>query len=146
MHCYTREVIELTAILFGLVSYGLGIALQPSVGTNISQLYIGIALAPVGAIMCWFWHRRVTVAGPELHHEGFKWHLVADMAGAIAIAPCGIIAATTHWAGINFWGAVAVLALTAILCVQPALGVIARLSHCPSRHIYDPAPNPARDR
>lgn len=142
LNCYARESLELAAMMFGIVSYTLGIMLQPSTETSFGQLAVGLTFGPIGIALNLYWHRRVEAGHDD--HEGFSWHLLADLLASAALIPCGCLA---YWTGdprVNLWGAVAVLIATVLLAVVPARRVLARVWHRPADH--DCADHPSTHR
>ncbi len=132
VNCYARESIEGLAMLFGVGSYWLGIILVASTGAGLHQMVVGLIFGPIGMAVNWYWHGRVEA--DDADHEGFTWHLLANLAGAAAMIPCGIFAFVFAAPSVNLWGAYVVLIATAAMCIGPGWKVLVRVWHRPSDH------------
>jgi|GEM_PF-2245930 len=132
--CWTRETLELVALLAGTGFFALGALLQPSTQTSLAQMVAGLVFAPIAVPLNWYWHRRLEPSAGGHHHTGFDTHMKIDATTAILVAIAGVAAFATGnplWNSI-FAGIVVIIAIG--WSIKPALHITSRMSHRTHNH------------
>jgi len=132
--CWTRETLELVALLAGTFFFALGAFLQPSSETSLAQMVAGLVFAPIAIPLNWYWHRRLEPPTGGHHHTGFDTHMKIDAATAALVAASGVVAFATHNPIWNSFFAGIVVGIAISLSIKPAFHIMSRMSHRAHNH------------
>lgn len=127
--CWSRESLELVALLAGTVVFALGAFLQPGNGTGLGQMVAGLIFAPIAIPLNWYWHRRLEPSAAGHHHTGFDTHMKIDAATALLVACAGVAAYLSSNPAWNMVFSVLVVVVAVAWSIGPAGRIVGRMSH-----------------
>jgi hypothetical protein len=133
-HCWSRETLELVALLSGTLFFAIGALHQPSTQTSLAQMIAGLVFAPIAVRLNWYWHRRLEPTSGGHHHTGFDAHMRIDAATAALMAAAGVVAFITGNPGWNSLFAGIVVGVAIGWSVKPAVRIASRMTHRSRNH------------
>lgn len=134
LRCWSRETLELIALLAGTAFFTLGALLQPNSDTSRAQMVAGLVLAPIAIGLNAFWHPRLENPSDGHRHTGFSTHMVIDAITAVMVGSAGIFAFTTgepQWNTVFAW---LVIVVAVAVSIRPAATILRRMAHRPGDH------------
>ena len=134
-NCWSRETLELIALLAGTIVFAIGAIRQPSAQTSLGQMAAGLVFAPIAVPMNWYWHHKLQPLSGKHHHNGFDTHMKIDAATAILVAMAGVVAFATGNPQWNKIFAAVVVAIAIGWSAKPAYRITIRMAHHPRNHV-----------
>ncbi len=132
--CWSRETLELVALLSGTVFFALGVVFQPTNAVGAGQMIAGLVFVSIAVPLNWYWHRRLEPTVGGHHHTGFDMHMKIDAAAALLVACAGVAAYLSGNPAWNLVFSVLVVVIAVVWSVRPAFRIARRMSHRPSGH------------